>query len=192
MESLKESEISMADVTDIVYKIIVVGDAEVGKTALARRFTMDQFDDSYIFTLGVDFFAKEIKVKRTLIKLVIYDTAGQEKFDFIRGLYFEGAAGAIIAYDITNRQSFERVGHWIMQVHQHCEGIPIELVATKLDLEDQRTVTLKEGQKRAKQDKMTFIESSSKESIHVTDVFQKLAERIWEKYEKLSSALSDE
>lgn len=182
----------MADITDIVYKIIIVGDAEVGKTALARRFTMDQFDESYLFTLGVDFFTKEIKVKRNPIKLVIYDTAGQEKFDFIRGLYFEGAAGAVIAYDITNRQSFERVGHWVQQVLQHCEGIPVELVATKLDLEDQRTVTTKEGQKRAKQNKMTFIESSAKENTQVTDVFQRLAARIWEKYEKMSSSLSDQ
>lgn len=178
----------MADIADIVYKIIVVGDAEVGKTALARRFTIDQFDESYMFTLGVDFFSKVIKVKDSSIKIVIYDTAGQEKFDFIRGLYFEGAAGAVVAYDITNRQSFERVGYWIQQVYQHCKGIPIELVATKLDLEDQRAVTTKEGEKRAKQDKMNFIESSSKESIHVTDIFQRLSERIWEKYEKVASS----
>lgn len=191
MEPLKDREIRMADITDIVYKIIIVGDAEVGKTALARRFTMDQFDESYLFTLGVDFFTKEIKVKGKTIKTVIYDTAGQEKFDFIRGLYFEGAAGALIAYDITDRQSFERVGHWVQQVFQYCEGIPVSLVATKLDLEDQRAVTTKEGEKRAKQDKMTFIESSSKESIQVTDIFQRLAELIWEKYEKMSASLKD-
>ncbi len=182
----------MADITDIVYKIIIVGDAEVGKTALARRFTMDQFDESYLFTLGVDFFTKEIKMKGNPIKIVIYDTAGQEKFDFIRGLYFEGAAGAIVAYDVTNRQSFERVGHWIQQVFQYCEGIPVELVATKLDLEDQRAVTTKEGEKRAKQDKMTFIESSSKESIQVNDVFQRLAKRIWKEHEKMSSSKRDQ
>ena len=177
----------MADITDIVYKIIIVGDAEVGKTALARRFTMDQFDESYIFTLGVDFFAKEIEVKEKQVKLVIYDTAGQEKFDFIRGLYFEGAAGAVVAYDITNRQSFERVGHWVQQVYQHCKGIPVELVATKIDLVDQRAVAKEEGEKRAKRDELSFIESSSKESTNVTDVFQRLAERIWERYEKMSS-----
>ncbi|MFX1474484.1 MAG: Rab family GTPase [Promethearchaeota archaeon] len=182
----------MADITDIVYKIIIVGDAEVGKTALARRFTMDQFDESYLFTLGVDFFAKEIKVKGNRVKIVIYDTAGQEKFDFIRGLYFEGAAGAVVAYDITNRQSFKRVGHWVQQVLQHCKGIPIELVATKLDLEDQRTVTIKEGEKQAKQNKMIFIESSSKENVNVNDVFQRLAEQIWKQYEKMASSHSDE
>jgi small GTP-binding protein len=178
----------MADITDIVYKIIIVGDAEVGKTALARRFTMNEFDESYIFTLGVDFFAKEIQVKGNKVKLVIYDTAGQEKFDFIRGLYFEGAAGAVVAYDITNRQSFERVGHWIQQVYQHCEGIPVELVATKVDLEDQRAIATGEGAKRAEQDKLIFVESSAKEDTNVTDVFQRLAERIWYKYEKITSS----
>jgi small GTP-binding protein len=182
----------MADITEIVYKIIIIGDAEVGKTALARRFTMDQFDESYLFTLGVDFFAKELDVKGKTVKLVIYDTAGQEKFDFIRGLYFEGAAGAVVAYDITNRQSFDRVGHWVQQVIQHCKRIPIELVATKVDLEDQRVVTTEEGQKRAKQNKIDFIESSSKDSINVNDLFQSLAERIWEKYEKMASSLKDD
>ncbi|MFX1299668.1 MAG: Rab family GTPase [Promethearchaeota archaeon] len=175
----------MEELAEVVYKVIVVGDAGVGKTSLARRYTTGQFDESYLFTLGVDFFTKQITLKDKFnIKLVIYDTGGQERFDFIRGLYFEGAAGAVIAYDITDRQSFDRIDHWIQQVYQRCEGIPLLLVACKTDLEDKRVITKDEGEKRSKAGNMIFLESSAKDDFHVSDVFTSLAEKIWESFEK--------
>jgi small GTP-binding protein len=170
--------------TDLVYKLIVVGDAGVGKTALARRYTEGKFDETYLFTLGVDFFTKVTKVKGHRVKLVVYDTGGQERFDFIRGLYFEGSAGAVIAYDVTNRKSFDRVGHWKKQVEQKCEGIPLMLVGCKVDLGDRRAVSRQEGEARAKQEKMTFVESSAKSDLNVGDVFQKLAETVWDAFER--------
>ena len=174
----------MEEIAEVVYKIIVVGDAGVGKTSLARRYTTGQFDESYLFTLGVDFFTKQMKIKGHPVKLVCYDTGGQERFDFIRGLYFEGAAGAIIAYDVTDRTSFERVGHWMDQVQQRCEGVPMLMVACKNDLKGERVITIEEGEKLAKKNKMIFLESSSKTDFQVSDVFQKLAEKIWEVFEK--------
>jgi small GTP-binding protein len=170
--------------TDLVYKLIVVGDAGVGKTALARRYTEGKFDETYLFTLGVDFFTKIAKVKGHRVKLVVYDTGGQERFDFIRGLYFEGSAGAVIAYDVTNRKSFDRVGHWKKQVEQRCEGIPLILVGCKVDLEERRAVSRQEGEARAKQEKMVFVESSAKADQNVSDVFQKLADMVWDAFEK--------
>jgi small GTP-binding protein len=175
----------MEELAEVVYKVIVVGDAGVGKTSLARRYTTGQFDESYLFTLGVDFFTKQIKLKDdTNIKLVIYDTGGQERFDFIRGLYFEGAAGAIIAYDVTDQQSFDRVDHWMQQVYQRCEGIPLLLVACKTDLKDQRVVQKSDGKSAAKQFNMDFIETSAKADYHVDDVFESLAKNIYSSYER--------
>jgi len=175
----------MEELAEVVYKVIVVGDAGVGKTSLARRYTTGQFDESYLFTLGVDFFTKQIKLKDdTNIKLVIYDTGGQERFDFIRGLYFEGAAGAIIAYDVTDQQSFDRVDHWMQQVYQRCEGIPLLLVGCKTDLKDQRVVEESEAKNAAKHLKMDFIETSAKDDLHVNDVFESLAKKIYSSYEK--------
>jgi small GTP-binding protein len=174
----------MEELAEVVYKVIVVGDAGVGKTSLARRYTTGQFDESYLFTLGVDFFTKQVEIKGNRVKLVLYDTGGQERFDFIRGLYFEGAAGAVIAYDITDQRSFDRIDHWIQQVYQRCEGIPLLLVACKTDLEDQRVVSKKEGEEIAKQMKMVFMESSAKDDIHVSDVFETLAKTILESFEK--------
>ncbi|MFW9934911.1 MAG: Rab family GTPase [Candidatus Thorarchaeota archaeon] len=175
----------MEELAEVVYKVIVVGDAGVGKTSLARRYTTGQFDESYLFTLGVDFFTKQIKLKDdTNIKLVIYDTGGQERFDFIRGLYFEGAAGAIIAYDVTDQQSFDRIDHWMQQVYQRCEGIPLLLVGCKSDLKEQRVVPEKGGKDVAKELKMDFLESSAKDDYNVDDVFESLAKKIYSSYEK--------
>lgn len=174
----------MEDLDEIVYKVIVVGDAGVGKTSLARRYCTGQFDQNYVFTLGVDFFAKSLLVKDNSIRLMIYDTAGQERFDFIRGLYFEGAAGAVVAYDVTNKASFERVEYWLKQVQERCMGVPLVLVATKVDLDDERVVPRGDGAALAKKLGMLFLESSSKTNFQVNDVFQLLAEQIWEIYEK--------
>lgn len=174
----------MEELAEVVYKVIVVGDAGVGKTSLARRYTTGQFDESYLFTLGVDFFTKQLKLNNSPVKLVVYDTGGQERFDFIRGLYFEGAAGAIIAYDVTDRQSFERIDHWVQQIFQRCEGIPLLLVACKIDLKDQRVVATDEGKTRSKKENMTFIESSAKDDVHVNDIFESLAKQILASFEK--------
>lgn len=174
----------MEDLDEVVYKVIVVGDAGVGKTSLARRYCTGQFDHNYVFTLGVDFFAKSLFVKDNPIRLMIYDTAGQERFDFIRGLYFEGAAGAVIAYDVTDKASFEKVEYWLKQVQERCKGVPLVLVATKVDLGDQRAVTREDGAAQAKNLDMLFRESSSKTNFQVSDVFQLLAEQIYGIYEK--------
>lgn len=174
----------MEDDAQVVYKIIIVGDAGVGKTSLARRFVTGMFDESYLFTLGVDFFTKELEIKGFNVKLVLYDTGGQERFDFIRGLYFEGAAGCVITYDITDRASFERVGHWMQQVQQRCQDIPLLLVGNKVDLKDQRVVDLDEGKNLAKTEKLLFYESSAKTDFQVTDIFEALAIEVWKSFEK--------
>jgi small GTP-binding protein len=166
--------------TDFVCKLIVVGDAGVGKTALARRYAEGKFDETYVLTLGVDFFTKVVKIGGHKVKLVIYDTAGQEVFDFVRGLYFEGSAGAVIAYSVTSRKSFDRIDYWKKEVQQRCEGIPLMLVGCKVDLEDRREVSREEGAGRAKQEKMIFVESSAKANLNVDNVFQKLSEKAWD------------
>jgi small GTP-binding protein len=181
----------MAASTGLVSKLIVVGDAAVGKTALARRYTQGKFDETYVLTLGVDFFTKAVRVNGQKVKLVIYDTAGQEVFNFIRGLYFEGSAGAVIAYSVTSRKSFDRIPYWKKQVQERCGDIPMMLVGCKVDLVDQREVSQKEGIALAKREKMAFVESSAKADLNVGDVFQNLAEMAWDAFEKKRSQSSN-
>ena len=123
-------------------KVIIIGDSGVGKTNLITRFC-----DSYVATIGVDFKIKTLSVGDRRYKLQIWDTAGQERFKNITQTYYKGAAGIILAYSITYRNSFENVERWINQIDTHAPSDASKiLIATKSDLNDSRQVSLIEGQ----------------------------------------------
>ncbi|MEQ9714653.1 MAG: GTP-binding protein [Candidatus Asgardarchaeia archaeon] len=169
-----------------IFKIIVVGDAYVGKTSLAIRYAKNYFSETYILTIGVNFLKRVVEYNNKTVVLDIWDTGGQERFNYIRTSYFRGASGAIICYDVTNKKSFENIPKWISEVDQHCEEIPMVLVATKKDLEDQRQVSPEEGKKIAEAYGMQFFETSAKTGENVEKPFEALIEKIFEIYEKTS------
>lgn len=128
-------------------KVIIIGDSGVGKTNLITRFCENSFKDSYVATIGVDFKIKTLAVGDRRYKLQIWDTAGQERFKNITQTYYKGAAGIILAYSITDRNSFENVERWINQIDTHAPSeVSKILIATKSDLNDSRQVSLSEGQ----------------------------------------------
>jgi len=128
-------------------KVIIIGDSGVGKTNLITRFCENSFKDSYVATIGVDFKIKTLSVGDRRYKLQIWDTAGQERFKNITQTYYKGAAGIILAYSITDRNSFENVERWINQIDTHAPSdVSKILIATKSDLNDSRQVSLIEGQ----------------------------------------------
>ena len=164
---------------DIVFKIIVVGDAGVGKTSLALRYTQNTFTEEYIVTIGVNFLSKLVKINNDRVKLQIWDTGGQERFAYIRPSYYKGATGAIITYDITNRESFIHLPRWLKELDKYCEGLITVLVGNKADLEDRRQVEYSEGEDFAKSYSLPFFETSAKENKNVVDVFEYLARAIY-------------
>ncbi|MGQ4834009.1 MAG: GTP-binding protein [Candidatus Asgardarchaeia archaeon] len=170
-----------------IFKVIIVGDAFVGKTSLAIRFAKKYCSETYILTIGVNVLKRVVEYDNKTVVLDIWDTGGQERFNYIRASYFRGASGAIICYDVTNRKSFENIPKWISEVDQHCEEIPMVLVGTKKDLEDQRQVSAEEGQKLASAYGMTFFETSAKTGENVEKPFITLIGKIFENYEKISS-----
>lgn len=128
-------------------KVIIIGDSGVGKTNLITRFCENSFKDSYVTTIGVDFKIKTLSVGDRRYKLQIWDTAGQERFKNITQTYYKGAAGIILAYSITDRNSFENVERWINQIDTNAPSdVSKILIATKSDLSDSRQVSLIEGQ----------------------------------------------
>jgi small GTP-binding protein len=175
------------DAFDYLFKVVLVGDAEVGKTSLTTRFAYGTFTDGYISTLGVDFIVKSIPINNYIVKLQAWDTAGQERYAGVRPIYYRGAKGALLVFDITMRQSFVNVEKWFNQIRRYSgTDVPIILVGNKLDLNDSRVVNTGEVQEYSKQKGIIYFETSAKTDYAVTDVFKKLAELI------LSSELSKE
>lgn len=167
------------DAFDYLFKVVLVGDAAVGKTSLTTRFAYGTFTDSYIHTLGVDFIVKSIKLDNFTVKLQAWDTAGQERYAGVRPIYFRGARGAILVFEVSKRQSFVNTEKWLLQIRRYSgSGVPVVLVGNKIDLVDKREVDEDEVKVYATQKGMPYIETSAKTDHHVTDVFQKIAKLI--------------
>nr|DBA30431.1 TPA: hypothetical protein GDO54_006408 [Pyxicephalus adspersus] len=107
------------DPFDFLFKIILIGDSNVGKTCVVQRFHSGVFSDKHQNTIGVDFTVRSLNIDGKKVKVQVWDTAGQERFRTITQSYYRSAHGAIIAYDITRSQTFESVPHWIHEVERY-------------------------------------------------------------------------
>jgi len=164
------------DSSDISLKVIVVGDLAVGKTSLAGRYVTGRFSQSYKATIGTDIFTKALRVEGRRVQLLIYDTAGQERFRALVARYFMGAIGALLVYDVTKRESFENLPTWSHQVDQHAPHARKIVIGNKIDLTDQRQVTPEEGRGMGMQLGASFIETSAKTGENVEEAFEKIAQ----------------
>ncbi|MHA1584570.1 MAG: GTP-binding protein, partial [Promethearchaeota archaeon] len=160
---------------DYLFKCLAVGDGGGGKTALIVRFSQGFFQENYKLTIGVDFAVKNLKVKDYTVKLQIWDTGGQERFQYVRPLYYKGAMGCIVLFDVTNRESFNHIPRWLDEVMKESGTIPMLLVGNKIDLESERQVSRDEAEKLAKDLNMLYTESSAKSGTGVLDVFEVLS-----------------
>ena len=171
----------MADEYDYLFKSIVVGDGGVGKTALTLRFSKGFFTEDYKMTIGVDFHVKTIKIDteeegQILVKLQIWDTGGQERFSSIRPMYYRGALGALLIFDLTSYESFEHLPQWIEEIRANVKSeVPLLLVGNKSDLMDLRTVSLEEIDDFTEKFNLYYMETSAKTGDGVGDCFYILA-----------------
>nr|MDO8132755.1 Rab family GTPase [Candidatus Njordarchaeum guaymaensis] len=164
-----------------VFKVIAIGDGSVGKTSITIRFCEGKFSQEYLMTIGANFGVKALSIgfgeERKDIKLQIWDTGGQERFSPIRELYYKGALGALVAYDVTNRESFEHIPMWFNEIRKNVPNIPLTLIGNKIDLPG-RTVTTQEGQLMARKCAAPYRETSAKTGEKVDEVFTELSYRI--------------
>lgn len=157
---------------DYLFKLLIVGNSGVGKSCILLQFVDEQFIESHISTIGVDFKIKTITLNNNVIKLQVWDTAGQERFRTITSSYYRGANGIIVAYDITNKKSFHDVTKWLNEIDRYAINNVIKiLVGNKCDLESSREVTYKEGKDLADTAGLKFIEISAKKNINITEMF---------------------
>ncbi|XP_015905799.1 ras-related protein Rab-39B isoform X2 [Parasteatoda tepidariorum] len=169
---------------DYQFRIIVVGDSTVGKSALLRAFTEGKFPEVCDPTVGVDFFARLIEVKEGVrVKLQLWDTAGQERYRTITWSYYRNAVGALLLYDVTRRSSFEHLVEWLFEARRHIEPgrAMFEVVACKIDLESSRVVTTEEGKAFADSYGLSFIETSAKTGYNLEKAFATISQQIYEK-----------
>lgn len=169
-------------------KICLLGNGNVGKTSIKRRYLGMQFKETYMATIGADFTLKEQTYKDIVIKYLIWDLAGQVKYQNIRGSYFMGAKGLLLVYDVTNFLSFEELGQWLEEFHHTVkENVPIILVGNKIDLREAGipALTTQQGQAKAKElsEKFNtyvhFIETSAKTGANVDLAFDNLSEVLY-------------
>lgn len=165
-------------------KTIILGDCGVGKTTMLYKYYNGSFNYENESTVGVNFVSKYIdsdKYEDVVVKLQIWDTAGQERFRSIIKTYYRNVCACIIAYDITNKTSFQNSMYWINEIRQNNDEAKMVIVGNKTDLEEQRVVSFEDGLKMANYYGAPFFEVSSKD--YVDDIFDKLVDLVMEELE---------
>ncbi|XP_071163021.1 ras-related protein Rab-6A isoform X2 [Mytilus edulis] len=158
------------------FKLAFLGEAAVGKTSLITRFMYDSFDNTYQATIGIDFLSKTMYLEDRTIRLQLWDTAGQERFRSLIPSYIRDSSVAVVVYDITNANSFQQTSKWIDDVRtERGSDVIIMLVGNKTDLSDKRQVTSEEGERKAKELNVMFIETSAKAGYNVKQLFRRVA-----------------
>ena len=178
--SIQEEVESSSFGYDMIFKLILIGDAAVGKTNILSKYLRNEFDSNSKSTVGVEFGTKNITLENNKIKLQIWDTAGQERYRSVTSAYYKGAKGAILVYDITRKATFENIDKWIPDLKTNGDSdIIIMLIGNKCDLENERQVSLSEGKEKAENYKIAFLETSALEGTNIQRAFQELIEDVY-------------
>jgi len=158
------------------FKLVFLGEQSVGKTSLITRFMYDSFDNTYQATIGIDFLSKTMYLEDRTVRLQLWDTAGQERFRSLIPSYIRDSTVAVVVYDITNANSFHQTSKWIDDVRtERGSDVIIMLVGNKTDLTDKRQVSTEEGERKAKELNVMFIETSAKAGYNVKQLFRRVA-----------------
>ena len=177
-------------IREFVFKIVVLGDAAVGKTSLINQYIESGFTEDYKPTLGANIIRKDVTIYKSIeekndpyakVRLILWDLAGQDKYNSVRSMYFQGCVGALLVYDITRVDTFESVKvKWLRDFRQHVDkqGAYV-LIGNKKDLENQRLTSVEQGQQLAQEiNASNFIETSAKYNENVELAFVNLVHEI--------------
>lgn len=160
--------------------LVVIGDTGVGKSCLLLQFVDHRFSAVHDLTIGVDFGSRIIDIEGEKVKLQIWDTAGQESFRSIARSYYRDAAGALLVFDVTRRETFTHLERWLEETRRFSSPhIRITLIGNKSDLVKRRSVTAEEAQQFADENGLLYLETSAKTAEQVDDAFIRTANSIW-------------
>ncbi len=171
----------MPDV-DYTFKILLLGDPAVGKTSLVQRFLHGKFTKDYITTVGMEPYNRYQEINGSNVLLNLWDIAAGTLFTSIRNLFFKGAKGALIVFDLTRRDTFENVEVWLEEVGKFSPDLKFILVGNKNDLRNDRVVYRREGNQKAREidSCIGYIETSALTGMRVEDAFLQIAKLLYD------------
>ncbi len=171
---------------EFIYKILLLGDSSVGKTCFLMRYIDNTFQDIHMSTIGLDYKLKNVQLENgKMVKIQLWDTAGQDRFRSITKNYYKGAHGIILIYDITENKTFENVKNWMNQIKEEVsDKVTIVLVGNKIDVEEHRKVKTEQGESMAKDFGIMFFECSAKTGENINGIFNSLVRKVVDNFAK--------
>jgi small GTP-binding protein len=168
------------------FRIVLLGEASVGKTSLLRRYTENAYSDEYKQTIGSTFATKDVRLPDKSgtarpVRLVIWDMGGQSTYRELRRQFMKGSAGAVIVYDVTRPETFMAMNTWFESFHEVCPDAPVVICANKIDLESKRMVPPQPGLMLKNWFQADYFETSAKMGTAVSDVFMRIAQIVLSK-----------
>lgn len=169
---------------EIEFKVLLVGDSKVGKTSILLQFTDETYNDVHVMTIGIDYKIKRIQMGDFKVRLKIWDSAGQERFQSITKNFYKGADAVVFVFDITDQNSFNNLKKWIKQAEDHVTNKNYKkiIVGNKDDLEFERKVERKDISYFAKKNNIEYIETSAKTNHNITEIFSYLVDDLLKEY----------
>ena len=178
------NEIEKKD-SDITIKLLLIGNAFVGKTLIVQKFLDNTFSKTTMTTIGVDLQYKVLDINGKKVKYLIWDTAGEDRMKTMTYAYYRGCHVVLIVYDVTSKKSFENVTTWVECVDKFAKSNVLRiLVGNKTDLEDKRVISKEEGKKLAEENGLKFYEISAKTMNGLVEMFEDVAKEYVQIYEQ--------
>lgn len=156
-----------------VMKLPIFGEPGVGKSSLAKRLCRGKFTESYDSTTGSNFFTRSFQLYDKNIDVTIFDLAGQKRFVKLDPLYWQGASCSLAIFDLTRRETFQRLKQWLKRFRKENPKTPILIAGNKKDLDKHRKVSKQEGKTLARKNNAEYMEVSAKTGKGVEIIFKK-------------------
>ena len=164
-------------------QLLIIGNSIVGKTSILTKYTSKSYTESYVATVGLDFFTKDETIENKIIRIKIWDTAGQERYKAITKCFFQRAQGIIIVFDVTNKRSFDDLKMWIDSINsqskltEDLENMPIIIIGNKIDL-PKRVIDKETALNFAKEQNLDYFETSAKTGEGIDNAMRDLVKKV--------------